>query len=102
MMLAVAAYTFTYFPEQWLWNGSIVGLFWSQSAFLTHDCLHRLVHPDTKTNYRLGWWCCNVFFAPSAKWWVEEHDVHHSAPNTYDEKGEYVFDPQAEEGGIWN
>jgi len=63
---------------------------------LNHDSGHRLVDKETDTCYNYQWFWSNVVFGANSLWWREEHDVHHSATNTYDFDHETGFyDPQA-------
>jgi len=94
--LAIIIFSFYYYPSCWLYNGLMAGHFYVQGGFLNHDAGHRLLHEDVDTNYLYQWFWSNVVFGANAKWWREEHDIHHSATNTFDLNDKTGFyDPQA-------
>lgn len=63
---------------------------------MNHDSGHRLVTKDTDENYLYQWFWSNVVFGANSIWWREEHDVHHSATNTYEvDSVTGFYDPQA-------
>jgi len=47
LIIVIAAYSIIHYPQEWFFNGVMVGTFIVQQGFLTHDGGHRLIHPDT-------------------------------------------------------
>ena len=97
VIAAVAAYSCWHFPESWFFNGMLAGNVFCQGGFLLHDAMHRLVHPDPKVCYIVGWFAGNVCFGVNSAWWRIEHDPHHAAPNSWDRINGKIFDEQARE-----
>ena len=88
----VACFSVTQYSDSWFSNGILIGNIFTMSGFLLHDAMHRLVHPDTKFCYLVGWLVGNVGFGVNSKWWRNEHDPHHAAPNSWDRMNENVYD----------
>ena len=94
VIVAVAIYSATHYPESWFCNAWLISLCWTQPAYLMHDAVHRLVHTNTKVCYAIGFWAGNIMFGLNAHWWYLDHDPHHAAPNAWDRESGEMFDLQ--------
>ncbi|CAM6098804.1 unnamed protein product [Calypogeia fissa] len=65
----------------------LLGLFWQQCGWLSHDFLHHQVTEDRWLNTMIGglFWG-NFMQGYSVGWWKTKHNVHHAATNECDEK----------------
>ena len=79
-------------------GGLLLAAFWQQSGFFMHDFMHSQVTHRSSWDYWGGVFFGTVCFGVNGTWWKEEHTIHHSLTNIYDD--EYVVDPQASEA-IW-
>ena len=66
----LAVYSALHFPDSWFFNGMLIGNLWIQAGFLTHDAMHRLVHPDTKVCYAIGYVAGNVLVGVNTANWL--------------------------------
>ena len=88
--------------EEWYWHyaGAVMlSLFWEQSGFLMHDFMHIQVFRNNFWDRFAGTFFGTVCFGPSAHWWKDDHDIHHSVTNMVDVPKEFL-DPQSFEG-LW-
>ena len=100
LLLAITVYSILNYPENWFFNGMLLGTFFSQSGFMTHDSLHRYTNKDVDDCYNQGWFWSNCCFGVNSYWWQVEHDPHHAAPNTFNGTTGKWYDTQAEEA-VW-
>ncbi|KAL3692140.1 hypothetical protein R1sor_005791 [Riccia sorocarpa] len=70
-----------------LFSSFLLGLFWQQCGWLSHDYLHHQVTENRSFNTYLGglFWG-NFMQGFSVGWWRTKHNVHHAATNECDEK----------------
>lgn len=80
--------------------GIFLGLFWVQSAFLTHDLMHNQIFKKRHIDQSHGWIWGNICLGASSKWWRDEHFEHHAFTNTY-LPGIGSTDPQQHEAPLW-
>jgi fatty acid desaturase len=59
----------------------LLGLFWQQSGWLSHDFLHHQVFKRRSVNNFMGYLMGNVGQGFSVGWWKQKHNSHHAAPN---------------------
>jgi acyl-lipid Delta6-acetylenase / acyl-lipid (9-3)-desaturase len=72
--------------NQWvlLIVGSVLlGVFWQQSGWLSHDFLHHQVFSDRRWNNIMGLLLGNVGQGFSVSWWKNKHNTHHASPNVH-------------------
>jgi fatty acid desaturase len=67
-------------------SAMVMGLFWQQCGWLSHDFLHHQVSDNRDINNAIG----GLFFGAvcqgfSMSWWKDKHNTHHAAPNVYNE-----------------
>lgn len=62
-------------------GGFLVGLFWQQCGWLSHDFLHHQVFKNREYNNLAGYLIGNVFQGFSVSWWKAKHNLHHACPN---------------------
>jgi fatty acid desaturase len=60
---------------------AVLGLIFTQVAFLGHDCGHQQVFGSKRMNDLLGLITGNLLVGLSYGWWVDEHNQHHANPN---------------------
>ena len=62
-------------------GGILIGLFWQQCGWLSHDFLHHQVFKNRSYNNAVGYITGNVFQGFSVSWWKAKHNLHHACPN---------------------
>lgn len=77
----------------------LLGLFFHQSGFLMHDLMHSHAFQNYKFDEVVGVFYGTLCFGISARWWKDEHTVHHALTNTVDYSTGFI-DPQAKED-VW-
>lgn len=80
--------------------GAMLGMFWMQAGFLTHDLMHNQIFKKRKVDQAHGWFWGNICLGASGVWWRDEHFEHHVFTNTY-LKGTGSTDPQQHEAPLW-
>jgi fatty acid desaturase len=60
---------------------AVIGLLFTQIAFLGHDGGHQQVFRSRRLNDLLGLITGNLLVGLSFGWWVDEHNQHHANPN---------------------
>jgi len=98
--LTVAAYLAAWAGFIWLGNSwyqllmaVVLGVTFTQVAFLGHDGGHRQVFARRTGNDALGYLLGNLLVGLSFGWWLDKHNRHHSHPNQED------HDPDLGDGG---
>mmetsp|Transcript_9518 Transcript_9518/g.23899 ORF Transcript_9518/g.23899 Transcript_9518/m.23899 type:complete len:361 (-) Transcript_9518:691-1773(-) len=83
------------FPRNWVVNGIMIGVVFNTGGFLSHDAANNAHDPARRKwlNHALAWIYGNVTFGFNARWWREEHDLHHAIPNVVEGGGEACIDP---------
>ncbi|MGI8678872.1 MAG: fatty acid desaturase family protein [Jatrophihabitans sp.] len=86
--LTVLAYAgtwaaFVLIGESWLQTitATVMGLLFTQVAFLGHDGGHQQVWRSKKANDLLGIVAGDLLTGLSYGWWVDKHNRHHAKPN---------------------
>ncbi|KAL2621873.1 hypothetical protein R1flu_002078 [Riccia fluitans] len=70
-----------------LFSSFLLGLFWQQCGWLSHDFVHHQVTENRSFNtYFGGLFWGNFMQGFSVGWWKTKHNVHHAATNECDEK----------------
>nr|CCA19127.1 delta6 fatty acid desaturase putative [Albugo laibachii Nc14] len=64
-------------------SAAIMGLFYQQSGWLSHDVLHHQVLKHTFARYYLGTMVGNLWQGFSVQWWKTKHNTHHAVPNLH-------------------
>ncbi|KAL3692131.1 hypothetical protein R1sor_005782 [Riccia sorocarpa] len=65
----------------------VMGLYWQQCGWLSHDFVHNQVTDNKKLNLYFGGLVVgNLMTAFSVGWWRTKHNVHHAVTNECDEK----------------
>jgi len=59
----------------------LVGVMFTQVAFLGHDAGHHQVFGTRRLNHLLGLTVGNALIGLSFGWWVPKHNAHHAHPN---------------------
>jgi len=60
----------------------IMGVLFTQYAFLAHEASHRQVFEGGKANDLAGRVLADLFVGISYSWWMTKHSRHHANPNT--------------------
>jgi len=82
--LAGAATGFVLLGDSWfqLIIAGVLGVLFTQLAFIAHEASHRQVFESGPANDRAGRVLANVFVGISYQWWINKHNRHHANPNT--------------------
>jgi fatty acid desaturase len=60
----------------------VMGVLFTQYAFLAHEASHRQVFESGKANDLAGRILADLFVGISYSWWMSKHSRHHANPNT--------------------
>jgi len=88
-------------PDLWaIGSALMLGLFWQQCGWLSHDYIHHQVFEgwggegretgmywggmDRRLGDLFGWWVGNVCQGFSVDWWKNKHNRHHAIPNHHE------------------
>ncbi len=84
LALGGAATGFVLLGDSWfqLIIAGVLGLIFTQFAFLAHEASHRQVFESNKANDRAGRTLATAFVGMSYAWWMSKHTRHHGNPNT--------------------
>ena len=81
-------------------GATVLGLFWQQAGWLTHDVCHNQLcemkegNATSALNRALGLIGGNLFQGFSVSWWKDKHNRHHAVPNVHaGESGSLFADP---------
>eukprot|EP00271_Cylindrocystis_brebissonii_P008547 TRINITY_DN22928_c0_g1_i1.p1 TRINITY_DN22928_c0_g1~~TRINITY_DN22928_c0_g1_i1.p1 ORF type:complete len:451 (-),score=73.08 TRINITY_DN22928_c0_g1_i1:1145-2497(-) len=67
-------------------SAALLGLFYQQMGWVSHDFLHHQVFKWRPLNHFWGGPIIGALFTGlSPDWWVEKHSTHHAAPNECDD-----------------
>jgi fatty acid desaturase len=74
---------FAYVGDSWyqLVVAAVLGVVFTQVAFLGHDGGHQQVYRSRRANDTLGILAGDLLVGLSYGWWVDKHNRHHSHPN---------------------
>jgi len=84
-LLTVAAwFGFALLGESWftLIIAAVLGVLFTQYAFLAHEAAHRQVFESGKANDLSGRIIADLLVGISYSWWMNKHTRHHGNPNT--------------------
>lgn len=75
---------FAFLGDSWfqLIIAAILGVLFTQYAFLAHEASHRQVFESGKANDSTGRVLADLFVGISYSWWMNKHSKHHASPNT--------------------
>lgn len=65
--------------------GVLMGLFFQQCGWLSHDFLHHQVFVDRRWNELVALFVGAVAQGFSPSWWKNKHNSHHAVPNVHEE-----------------
>jgi len=70
----------------WLISAIMMGLFWQQSGWLSHEyCHHQVFGPRRRVlNTIVAYFLGNFLQGYSINWWKERHNIHHAITNVHD------------------
>jgi len=79
-----AWFAFALLQESWLILivAAVLGIIFTQYAFLGHEAAHRQVFESGKANELSGRILADFFVGMSYSWWMHKHTRHHGNPNT--------------------
>ena len=84
--LAMAAtwVAFAILGDSWyqLIVAAVLGILFTQYAFVAHEAAHRQVFASGKANDTAGRVIADLFVGISYSWWMTKHSRHHANPNT--------------------
>lgn len=60
----------------------VLGVLFTQYAFLAHEASHRQIFTSGKANDHTGRFIADLLVGISYSWWMNKHSRHHAAPNT--------------------
>jgi acyl-lipid Delta6-acetylenase / acyl-lipid (9-3)-desaturase len=61
----------------------LLGVFFQQSGWLAHDCLHHQVFRKRRFGDYAGLYWGNLMQGYSVQWWKNKHNGHHAVPNLH-------------------
>jgi len=64
-------------------SAGMLGLFWQQCGWLSHDFLHHQVFQNRKYGDMIGLFWGNLMQGFSVQWWKNKHNGHHAVPNLH-------------------
>jgi fatty acid desaturase len=81
--LAVGWMAFVLVGRSWwqLVTAALLGIAFTQVAFLGHDAGHKQVFRTRRGSYVLGLLHANLAVGLSYGWWIDKHNRHHAHPN---------------------
>ncbi|WP_409201761.1 fatty acid desaturase family protein [Microbacterium testaceum] len=71
---------------------AVLGILFTQVAFLAHEAAHRQIFASGPTNDRLGLLIGNGIVGMSRSWWASKHTRHHANPNRVDKDPDIEID----------
>ncbi len=77
---------FAYLRGSWyeLIIAAVLGILFTQYAFLAHESSHKQVWESAKANENTARVIGDLIVGISLSWWVNKHSRHHAKPNTID------------------
>jgi len=64
-------------------SACLLGLYWQQCGWLSHDFLHHQVFSKRKYGDLIGIFWGNIMQGFSVAWWKNKHNGHHAVPNLH-------------------
>ena len=85
-VLAASGVAFALLRGTWyeLIVAAVLGVVFTQYAFLAHEAAHRQVWASGRANDNSGRFISSFLVGISYTWWMSKHSRHHAAPNTID------------------
>lgn len=86
MMMWATAVAMVYDSENVLVHmasAMLIGLFYQQCGWLSHDFLHHQVFKQRKYGDLVGLFFGNLMQGYSVQWWKNKHNGHHAVPNLH-------------------
>ncbi|MCD2169594.1 acyl-CoA desaturase [Microbacterium sp. JC 701] len=71
---------------------AVLGILFTQVAFLAHEAAHRQIFASGPANDRLGLLIGNGIVGMSRSWWASKHTRHHANPNRVDKDPDIEID----------
>ncbi|MFL1427594.1 MULTISPECIES: fatty acid desaturase family protein [unclassified Nocardiopsis] len=69
-------------PSWWqLVTAVVLGVLFTQTAFIGHDAGHGQIAEGERANRVIGWIHGDLLVGLAYGWWVDKHDRHHAHPN---------------------
>ncbi|MDT0330760.1 fatty acid desaturase family protein [Nocardiopsis lambiniae] len=69
-------------PSWWqMVTAVVLGLIFTQTAFIGHDAGHGQIAESERANRLIGWIHGDLLVGLAFGWWVDKHDRHHAHPN---------------------
>ncbi|MCU1578908.1 MAG: acyl-CoA desaturase [Rhodoglobus sp.] len=103
--MVAAWFGFALLHDTWylLLIAGVLGVLFTQYAFITHELSHRQVFESGKLNDFSGRIMADLVVGISYSWWMSKHSRHHANPNTIDKDPDVdtdfiVFHPEAAAG----
>ena len=84
LAMAGAWVGFAFLGDTWyqLIIAAVLGILFTQYAFVAHEAAHRQVFESGKANDTAGRIVADLFVGISYSWWMTKHSRHHANPNT--------------------
>ena len=84
LLMAAAWVAFAFLGDSWfqLIVAGVLGILFTQYAFVAHEAAHRQVFTSGKANDTAGRVIADLFVGISYSWWMTKHTRHHANPNT--------------------
>lgn len=92
--LAVAGVAFALLGQSWfqLIIAGVLGVLFTQFAFLSHEAAHRQIFASNTWNDRAARFGGTFLAGISYAWWMNKHTRHHGNPNTVGKDPDISFD----------
>ncbi|WP_308159104.1 acyl-CoA desaturase [Curtobacterium sp. ISL-83] len=71
---------------------AVLGVLFTQFAFLSHEAAHRQVFASNTWNDRTAQWAGTFLAGVSYSWWMNKHSRHHVNPNTVGKDPDISFE----------
>lgn len=69
------------FTGNWLLSALVMGLFWQQAGWLSHEYAHHQVFDSRTFNNAFVYLSSNILQGFSVNWWKDRHNSHHAITN---------------------
>merc|ERR1712071_478466 len=86
MLMWATAVAMVYFSDSLamhIGSALLLGLFWQQCGWLSHDFMHHQVFRQRKYGDLVGIFWGNLMQGFSMQWWKNKHNGHHAVPNLH-------------------
>jgi len=72
------------YTQQYVLSAFVLGLFYQQAGWLSHEYCHHQVFSNRNYNNILGLFMGNIMQGFSVTWWKDRHNLHHASTNIFD------------------